>query len=46
MLESDEEPLVRLVDGRYVVPRIHNIPPPTVPASLEDVEAAVVVSSV
>ena len=39
MLESDEEPLVRSVDGRYVVPRIHDTPPPTVPASFRDLEA-------
>ena len=32
MFESDEEPLVRPVDGRYVVARIHDTPPPTVPA--------------
>ena len=40
MLESDEEPLVRPVDGRYVVPRIHDTPPPTMPASFRDLEAA------
>ena len=39
MLESDEEPLVRPVDG-HVVPRIHESPPPTVPASFRDLEAA------
>ena len=39
MLDSDEEPLVRSVDGRYVVPRIHDTPPPTVPASFRDLEA-------
>ena len=33
------EPLVRPVDGRYVVPRIHDTPPPTVPASFRDLEA-------
>ena len=39
MLDSDEEPLVRSVDGRHVVPRIHDAPPPTVPASFTALEA-------
>ena len=39
MLDSDEEPLVRSVDGRHVVPRIHDIPPPTVPVSFAALEA-------
>ena len=36
MLESDEEPSVRPVDGRYVVTRIHCTPPPTVPTLFRD----------
>ena len=39
MFDSDEEPLVRSVDGRHVVPRIHDTPPPTVPASSTALEA-------
>ena len=38
MLESDDEPLVRPVDGRVVVPRVESSPPPTVPASFSLME--------